>query len=132
MRIPLPFPMCNKCNKTWKQCIHSECGGLLEIDPSNYLVYCLKCQRKWSLWDSIYHCTCGNSFEAIEVKDAVKTMLEISVYVIDEYYKNQMLKTERESIATTSFKTFINSFASKLGSLAGMAVEVLLRMFKGL
>lgn len=130
MRIPLPFPKCGKCNKTWKQCIHHECKGLLEIDPTNYTVYCLRCKRTWSLWDSTYNCVCGNSFEATEVKDAVKTMLEISVFVINEYEKSQNSKSERESIAEISFKAFINSFASKLGSLAGMAVEVLLRMFK--
>ena len=129
MKIPLPFPKCDKCGRSWKQCVHTDCQGLLEINPSNYEVYCLKCHSHWNLWDSTYQCSCGVSFQAVEVKNAIMTMLEISALAIEEFEKREYAIKTRNDIATSSFKAFLNSFMGKLGQLAGLVVETVIRIF---
>lgn len=123
MYILLPFPVCNKCGKKGSESYHTNCKGILEIDPDNNNVRCQKCKKEWNIWDSIYHCTCGNTFKASEVKDAVENVIELCHLCAEELDLNQSAYWKRKQLAQESKRTFVERFFKGLGYIAGSLFE---------
>lgn len=129
MKIPMPFPKCPNCNTGSKQSTHEDCNGLLEIEPYSQKVYCKECFSSWNLWDSEYHCTCGHIFYPKEIESTVTSMLDICKIAVEELYNREISIKQREDIYKSSFREFLCSFMGKMGNLAGIAVETLIRIF---
>ena len=88
MNIPLPFPYCTHCKEQSAYSYHhrDDCNGLLEIDPDTETVVCSACGREWDIWESRYYCSCGNVFDAVDVKEAVDELTEKSVKKLQNDY----------------------------------------------
>ena len=132
MRMPLPFPECPSCHSSAKQCVHSDCNGKLEIDPSTESVYCQNTycsNRKWNIWSTTYKCSCGHEFTAKEIKYALNDMLEACRSLVSELERRDFDRERRKGLGKSSFKEFLFSFMRSLGSLAGLAVETAIRFF---
>lgn len=136
MRIPLPFPKCKNCGKTYETCIHANCGGKLFIDVDTDEVYCNKDGEHWNIWESIYHCTCGATFRADEVSTALTEVLVFCKVCANEIEEQEKAKKIRSDITDASLKSFAISFFEKLGYSFGVAVgtliETFVKFFRGL
>jgi hypothetical protein len=133
MRLPLPFPKCPKCDESWKQCIHKNCGGSLEINVSSQIVHCLYCDNSWQLFESRYWCKCGHVFNAVDVRDGLNTMIEISRIAMEELEKAAEAASTRKALSEASLRAFLGAFVQKLGKAAGKAtwslIEAVARLF---
>lgn len=127
MYVPLPFPKCPKCNKASKQGYHHNCGGNLEIDPQNSIVHCPLCNRSWNIWDSSYHCSCGNRFTSSDIVASVKEVLMLCDICMIEIQKKQQAEFRRKKLCKESIRTIINSALTKLGYVTGVAVESIIQ-----
>lgn len=125
MYIPLPFPVCSQCKKKKNESYHTKCGGLLEIDPDNNNVHCKKCEKDWDIWDSTYHCSCGHTFKASEVKKSVEDVIELCHMCAEELDLLQSAYWKRKQLACDSRKKYIENFFNKLGYASGVLFEKL-------
>lgn len=125
MYIPLPFPTCNQCKKNEIKSFHTKCGGLLEIDPNTNNVHCTKCNKNWDIWDSTYHCSCGHTFEATEVKKSVDNVIELCQLCAEELDLYQSAYWKRKQLAEDSQRTYIENFFRGLGYISGILFEKL-------
>lgn len=129
MYVPLPFPYCNKCRRKWPESYHftSGCHGLLEIDPDKKKVCCTKCKRTWDIWESEYHCVCGEVFTAHEVQSAVEDLIEDCRLCAEELTLLQSAYWKRVDLAKDSKKVFVEKTLRELGygvgKLAGYVFE---------
>ena len=121
MKLPLPFPYCPKCEKQHSISYHKDCGGALEIDPETEIVYCPKCGKNWDSWDSEYHCRCGNTFEANEVKKSVNELIEDCRECAELLELETRAYWKRKRITEESKRGFISDFIKGLGYSLGKA-----------
>ena len=121
MRIPLPFPYCQKCGKKSLNSYHhtGSCGGLLEIDPDTIEVTCTKCKHSWNIWNSRYFCSCGNVFEAKEVKEAVDELIEDCKLCAEEIELLEQARRIRRKVSQDSKETFVAGLLDELGHSVG-------------
>ncbi len=136
MRIPLPFPKCKVCGKTYETCIHSKCGGKISIEVATDEVYCERCSEHWNIWESSYHCPCGASFHANEVRTALSEVLVFCKVCAQEIEGQERAKKRRSELADASLRSFASAFFKQLGCAFGVAlgslVEAFVKFFKGL
>lgn len=125
MYIPLPFPTCTQCNKNGNKSFHTKCGGLLEIDPACDDVHCLKCNKNWNIWNSVYHCSCGHTFKASEVKKSVEDMIELCQLCAEELDLFQSAYWKRKQLASNSRRIYVEQFFKGLGYISGILFEKL-------
>ncbi len=125
MYIPLPFPVCSQCNEKEDNSFHTECGGLLEIDPSNNNVHCRKCNKNWNIWDSTYHCSCGHTFQATEVEKSVEDIIELCELCAEELDLCQEAYWKRKQLTSDSKRIYVENFFRKLGYISGVLFEKL-------
>ena len=125
MYIPLPFPICPQCNKNGEQSLHTKCEGLLEIDPDSNSVHCIKCDKKWDIWDSVYHCSCGHTFKAVEVKKAVEDVVELCQLCAEELDLLQAAYWKRKQLVNSSKRAYAENFFRSLGYVSGVLFEKL-------
>ena len=64
-----PFPVCPKCNEGSDHAGHRDCpyDGKLWIDILTGTVKCNKCNKEWSLEESVHYCSCGAKFKGGEL-----------------------------------------------------------------
>ena len=135
MRIPLPFPKCKVCGKAYETCIHSGCGGKISIEVSTDEVYCDCCNEHWNIWKSNYHCSCGASFYATEVRTALTEVLVFCKVCAKEIEEQERTKKRRVELADASLRSFAAAFFEKLGYTFGVTIgtliEIFVKFFKG-
>ena len=127
--IPLPFPECQKCGRSWGQCIHANYLGLIDVEPMSGSVLCNGCQTSWSVWESSFQCPCGALFEAGEIEDTLAELLDYCRAVVYEFFLIDKARERRADLAKESLREFLKGMMGGLGRATGMAVEVLLRFF---
>lgn len=128
----MPFPYCRRCKKKYPNSYHnsSNCHGLLEIDPDTEIVRCTgTCKKSWKIWDSEYHCSCGEVFKAREVKKSVDELIDDCRLCAKELELMQSAYWRRTSLAKESGRDFVKDILNNLGytvsKMAGYAFEKL-------
>ena len=129
MRIPLPFPRCKDCGKTYETCVHANCGGKIFIEVNTDEVYCNKCNEHWNIWESNYHCTCGATFKANEVRTALNEVLVFCKVCAKEIEEQERARKRRTEISEVSLRSFASAFFEKLGYAFGVTVGTLVETF---
>ncbi len=131
MKILLPFPRCEKCYKFSKYSYHRGCGGVLEIETTSDEVYCRKCKKHWGIWDSNYYCSCGNCFEATEIRKSLTEVLVCCRICAEELAAQETAKRQRLESSQQSLRAFFSSFFEKLGYsfgvITGTIIEIVTR-----
>lgn len=129
--LPLPFPECVNCCRSWEQCVHSDCGGGIDVQPMSGAVRCSGCNRTWKIWESSFRCPppCNTLFEAREVEDGLALMLDHCRQLIFELSLMSSNRDQRAAMGRESLRSFISGIAQGLGRMVGIAVEAALRFF---
>jgi len=135
MLIPLPFPKCYNCYMNYNESYHKDCGGVLEIDPKTLEVYCKSnASHHWNIWTSQYHCSCGNVFEAKDVKYAVDEIIENCKLCAEELDLMQQAYWRRKEMSRVSQRNWAEKFFYSLGYISGGIIErlvdLVLSLFK--
>lgn len=125
--IPLPFPECRDCGRSWGQCLHYGCTGTIDVEPISGNVVCKKCAENWQIWESRFICVCGEKFEAWEIEDALAEVLDHCRQLIYELSAMEDSRQRREQLSRSSMREFLYGMANQLGKIAGIAVEVALK-----
>lgn len=127
MLVPLPFPPCPACHSSGKQSFHRKCGGLLEVNPDSYEVFCKKCGTHWLLTKSKYYCSCGYSFEAEEVKEKLDYIIELCKICAKELELGKESEQFRIGALKGSIRVFVSEILNGLGMLSGMLLESIIQ-----
>ena len=94
---------------------------MIEIDTDE--VYCSECKKHWNVWESTYYCSCGQTFQAKEVVDALRDVLVFCQVCAEEIERQNAAREIRGTTAKTSFTKFILGIFDEMGYLLGIAVE---------
>jgi hypothetical protein len=118
--MPLPFPKCPRCHDSWVKSYH-DCfsNGEVLVEPYQRQAKCCGCSKQWDLLNSNFNCSCGYTFSASEVENALSTTQLLKQRLIQKL--NEMDSFER-SITTksqSSFKQWIGSISYEIGRLLG-------------
>lgn len=127
--LPLPFPECVSCGRSWGQCVHADCHGDIEVEPLSGDVQCLRCKAAWQVWQSDFLCPCGARFGASEIEDGLAEMLDYCRQLVYEMSLNHRAREERQKMGEDSMRSFLVGVMEGLGRLIGVAVEATLRFF---
>ena len=127
--LPLPFPECVSCDRSWGQCVHADCRGEIEVEPLSGHVKCLRCSESWLVWQSDFLCPCGARFQASKIKDGLAEMLDYCRQLVYEMSLNHQARKERREMGEESMRSFLMGVMEGLGKLIGVAVEATLRFF---
>lgn len=130
--IPLPFPKCVECFRSWGQCVHIGCRGSIEVNPMSGRVKCLRCNESWKIWESSFLCPCGARFEASQVEDALSEMLDYCRQLVYELNLSVQAHKDRQKMGEQSLRHFMVGLMESLGKAAGLVIESVLRfLFSG-
>lgn len=127
--LPLPFPECPICSRSWDQCVHAGCRGRIEVEPQSGDVRCLGCREQWKIWGSAFLCPCGNRFQAHEIEDALAEMLDYCRQVIFEISLATNARGRREDMGKESMRAFVVGVMEGVGRMVGVGIETVLRFF---
>lgn len=123
MLIPLPFPTCKHCGESAPKSYHRNCGGRMMVEVDTDEVYCSGCDKHWNIWESSYYCSCGGTFQAEEVADALKEVLVFCQVCAEEIRLQDEARERRREKSTASLKKFMLNLFDKIGHFFGVAVE---------
>lgn len=131
--LPLPFPRCPGCARTWVTCGHRDCflSGELEVEPWNETVRCASCNETWSLWNTIFHCSCGHNFDAPAVAEALRQLVETTRRIYEVFLGQEAEMKSIRQYSEASLNGWLQSLAHKVGGLAGLVIGRLARLFLG-
>lgn len=129
--LPLPFPECTSCERSWGQCVHTDCHGDIDVEPLSGKVRCARCKATWSVWESTFLCPspCGARFEASEIEDGLAEMLDYCRQLVYEMSLSANAREQRQSMGEESMRSFMVGVMERLGRFLGVAVEAALRYF---
>lgn len=127
--IPLPFPECVECSRSWDQCVHIGCRGPIEVNPMSGKVKCLRCHESWKVWESSFLCPCGARFEASQIEDGLSEMLNYCRQLVYELNLSMQAHKDRQKMGEQSLRHFMGGLMESLGKAAGLVVESVLRFF---
>ena len=127
--LPLPFPECVACGKSWGQCVHADCYGAIDVEPMSGKVKCLTCDASWLVWESSFLCPCGARFGASQIEDGLAEMLDYCRQLVYEMSLNARAREQRQEMGRESMRSFMVGVMQGLGKLVGVAVEAALRFF---
>jgi hypothetical protein len=127
--LPLPFPECPGCGLSWNTCQHSDCGGDIEVEPTSREVACADCWCRWEIYDSIFHCRCGYSFQANDVSEAIESLLSVCRQLATMLDANERAMTSMRARSEMSARSFAAMLVKNLGKAAGFVIGKLLGKF---
>lgn len=121
--IQFPFPQCPKCGQFWVSSRHSGCatGSSVELDPDARRIRCPGCSASWQVWETTFHCSCGNTFTSDQVDEAIRKIIASASALA------RAIEQQREEIRAirrsgrSSFDAWLSAFARGLGSALGGA-----------
>ncbi|MFF0526776.1 hypothetical protein ACFYT3_00165 [Nocardia amikacinitolerans] len=129
MYLPLPFPACPSCALSWATCAHRNCGGEIEVEPMTRSVRCQACRGAWNIMASVFYCSCGHSFSASEVAEAIDGLMDtcrrLLTFIDDTSRSDAQFRARTDS----SLRRFISEVFYALGDAAGFAIGKLLGRF---
>ena len=90
--MSLPFPKCPRCQKFWVKTYHCcSVPGEVLVEPYQRQAKCCGCSEQWFVMNTSFNCSCGYTFSASEVENALSTMYKFS--------NNTVIKTTFDSKA---------------------------------
>ena len=128
MYVPMPFPYCARCGKQWDgTAVHTDCGGMLELNPDDRTIHCIRCNGSWPLYDSVFHCPHKHTFAAHEIEDVVDELVEDCKLVAEELAIMQNSFSRRRAMADESRRDYVRNSLEEIGfsvsKMAGYAFE---------
>jgi len=119
------FPKCPKCQKSWRENFHRNClgKGRLLVEPYKRQVICDSCRQEWHIMNSKFYCSCGYSFKASEVENAVSTTQLLRQRLIQKLNEIDSLERSIGSKSQSSFQQWISSISYEIGKLLGITTR---------
>jgi hypothetical protein len=93
------------------------------VDPFAKTAKCNSCGQTWNIWDSNFHCSCGNAFTAKEAESAVKAVLNDACLEVIKYWK--MMEEEDRLAAFRSKRTFREFLIGVVGGVSEAAATMI-------
>ncbi|NET86795.1 MAG: hypothetical protein F6K45_01550 [Kamptonema sp. SIO1D9] len=122
--ISLPFPKCPRCQQSWVRSYH-DClwNGEALVEPYQRQAKCQGCGQQWLLLNSNFNCSCGYSFSAWEVENALSTTQLLRNRLLEKL--NEMDSYERTIISKSqsSFQQWIYDISYEIGRVLGTTVS---------
>lgn len=125
MRLPLPFPSCPSCARSWIRCHHSGCpsDSDIDIETDTRTAQCSACFANWHVELTQFVCSCGRRFSATEVAAAISnaTLLrdrlrrQIEAMDASELAITQRSRESRESWLASALERLAISAGYRLG-----------------
>ncbi len=118
--IPLPFPKCPRCQKSWVKSYH-DCFSSSEVlvEPYQRQAKCEGCGKEWYLLNSQFNCSCGYAFQASEVEKALSTNQLLRQRLIHKLNEMDIFERSIKTKSQSSFKEWIDSISYEIGKLLG-------------
>lgn len=129
MYLPLPFPACASCELSWATCAHRHCGGEIEVEPTTRSVRCQTCRGNWNIMASVFYCSCGHSFSAVEVAEAIDGLMDTCRRLLTFIDDTSRSDTAFRARTDSSLRRFVSEVVHALGDAAGYAIGKLLGRF---
>lgn len=134
--LPLPFPKCPNCQKSWSLTKHRNCKhkGDLEVNAVREKCRCEYCTGEWNTMNTRFYCSCGYNFTANEVKNAIGKTVELRKKLISLLEEMDFDERKIEQVAKNSVKSWLNKASYEigraLGTVAGHVVKLISSIFK--
>ncbi|MEC4804641.1 MAG: hypothetical protein SAJ72_10335 [Jaaginema sp. PMC 1080.18] len=123
--IPLPFPKCPSCQESWVRSYH-DClfsgEALVELDERQ--VKCCSCGKQWYLLNSNFNCSCGYTFQALEVEDALSKTQLLRQRLLQKINEMDFFEKSISTKSQSSFQQWISSISYEIGRLLGTTAGV--------
>ena len=122
--ITLPFPKCPSCQKSWAKSYH-DClfGGEVLVEPYQRQTKCEGCGNQWYLLNSKFNCSCGYTFQASEVENALSTTQLLKQRLIQKIDEMDIFERSIKTKSQSSFREWIGSISYEIGRLLGTTVS---------
>ena len=119
--IPFCFPKCPSCKKAWGKNFHKNCSfnGQLLVDPYQRQVRCDSCHKEWYVMNSEFYCSCGYTFQASEVENALSTTELLRQRLIQKINEMDSFERSIKTKSQSSFKQWISSISYEIGRFLG-------------
>lgn len=133
--MPLPFPKCPQCSKSWSMTYHRNCPhkSEIEVNAISNSSRCKPCNIEWPTLGTIFYCTCGYSFSGKEVESAIKKTLELKEK-LTQFLREMGL--DEQNIERTTKESFVSwltkssyEIGKGLGSIAGRIIGIIAKIF---
>lgn len=118
--MPLPFPKCPRCKKSWVKSYH-DCfsNGEVLVEPYQRQAKCCGCSKKWDLLNSNFNCSCDYTFGASEVENALSTTQLLRQRLIQKLNEMDTLERIIKTKSQSSFREWIGTISYEIGKLLG-------------
>ena len=133
--IPLPFPKCPSCGKSWSVTYHRDCPhkSEIEVETLRKRSRCSPCNQEWATIDSMFYCSCGYSFSGREVETAINKTLELKETIAKFLKEMDFDEQKIERVTKDSLISWLNNASYQLGKtlghIAGTVVSIIAKIF---
>lgn len=124
--LPLPFPECESCGRSWGECLHVDCGGGIDVEPFSGRVRCRTCDSSWLVYESSFLCPCGARFLGSDIEEALADLLEYCRSLVYELSVLTSAKERREQLGRDSLRQFLLGLSEGAGRMAALAISIIL------
>jgi hypothetical protein len=127
--VPLPFPSCPNCHRSWVQSFHRDCdsGRELVVEPSTRRARCEGCGLEWAVLETTFHCSCGRVFPARDVETALSTAELLRLRLVEQLRSMDAAEHSIRQSGRHSLSQWLYDVAHSLGYAAGTIVGALRR-----
>lgn len=118
--IPLPFPKCPRCHDSWVKSYH-DCfsSGEVLVEPYQRQAKCCGCGKQWYLLNSNFNCSCGYTFNASEVENALSTTQLLRNRLLQKLNEMDSFERSINMKSQNSFREWIGNISYEIGRLLG-------------
>lgn len=91
----------------------------MEVDPDRKLVRCVSCRNDGSVWNVRFYCSCGNAFNASDVRTALEDIIATSTLLERIVLQNLAEAQRARSLGQDSLAAWIGGIAQGIGGSIG-------------
>ena len=132
--IPLPFPSCPSCNKSWMTCYHRDCyfNGEIVVEPYTREAKCEGCSERWPIMQTTFYCSCGHIFTAWDVENALSAVALLKERLVKQIQSMEMSESAINRSYQQSFNHWLYDLSYELGNLLGAVASSVLKWLRKL
>src|SRR5829696_7145461 len=114
--IPLPFPTCPSCRRSWVRSYHRNCyfDGEISINAHLKRAKCEGCDKEWPLMNTRFYCSCNYVFSASDVSSALSTDALVRQRIVEQLAKYQDFERGIRSRSQDSFSQWVYDVANQI------------------
>ena len=132
--IPLPFPSCVRCQRSWIRTFHRNCvrSGEIVIEPSLRQAKCVGCNSQWPVINTTFYCSCNYVFTAAEVANALSAINLLRNRLLQQVEAMNLSEALIKTKSRASFQSWLTQTSIEIGRILGVAVGKIRRWIEEL